>query len=505
MRRVFPLLLTLVLVLLAALLFARFFAPAPRFDAAASAAAARALDQAEALAPLDLLLAGLWRLVPLAAVVGALVIAGRYFWLRARLVHLDGAPIDLARLDDVTPVVLASYGRARVLAASQPNVPHSINSSTHYAPTTAPHYAPSWSTRSDTRSTSTLPELVAENAAPTLVPPTFAELLNNGTIAAGQPLVLGWGEQGAVTGSWRALLSTGLGGLQGSGKTTTAAALLSQAALSGGKLLVVDPHAGEDDSLATRIAPLAPAYLAEVASDGRAIIALLRQARAELERRRRGSGERWPLIVCVDEWTALLRGELAEQLPPFIAELTSEGRKYNAYAFLLAQRWASGDVGGGGVRNTLAAAYVHRMRADEARYLTGLRAAQLPADILQLASGESYLLDTSGQLTKVRTPQITPRDVQRVAGMLTDTAPTTPRGTATIQPLISQEEAAGATASGRAALAPEQARIVDLFLGGLDAGAIVTELTGMKSKGGTPYLNKLAEVQATIRQALASR
>jgi len=43
---------------------------------------------------------------------------------------------------------------------------------------------------------------------------------------------------------------------------------------------------------------------------------------------------------------------------------------------------------------------------------------------------------------------------------------------------------------------------VALFLGGMDAGAIVTALTGMRSKGGTPYLAKLAEVQAMIRRAM---
>lgn len=54
-------------------------------------------------------------------------------------------------------------------------------------------------------------------------------------------------------------------------------------------------------------------------------------------------------------------------------------------------------------------------------------------------------------------------------------------------------------------LSSEASRIVALFLEGKDAGAIVTELTGMTSKSGKPYLTKLAEVQGVIRDTLKQR
>jgi hypothetical protein len=44
--------------------------------------------------------------------------------------------------------------------------------------------------------------------------------------------------------------------------------------------------------------------------------------------------------------------------------------------------------------------------------------------------------------------------------------------------------------------------VVGLFLEGKDAGAIVTELTGMTSKNGKPYMAKLAEMQAVLRDTL---
>lgn len=452
------------LVLLALVLVLRdTLDPARRLQMYYAAERQRELD--EQLSTLDTLVAAGWRVLPLVLVAGA-----GYVGLLALFNRIAAR-----RAVDADKVIALAQ-------AQHAPVPQTLTFSPHYS--------------SRNEAPLALPE--GESTPRALAAPTFAELLGNGTIAPGAPLVLGWSEQGAVTGSWRALLSTGIGGLQGSGKSTTAAALLSQAALSGARLLVVDPHAGDDDSLANRIAPLAPAFLAEPASEGRAILDVLRQARAELERRKRGSGERWPLIVVVDEWTGLLRGELADQLPPFIADLTSEGRKYNAYAFLLAQRWASSDVGGGGVRNTLAAAYVHRMRPDEARYLTGLRSAQLPADVLQLGSGESYLLDTSGTLTKVRTPLITPSDVSSVGARLAlvEGTPKTPGRSSEGAPVDAPSASGSATPTS-----PEQARILALFSQGVGTGGIVKELWGVS--GGHQYNKRRDEVEATIRAALA--
>ena len=47
--------------------------------------------------------------------------------------------------------------------------------------------------------------------------------------------------------------------------------------------------------------------------------------------------------------------------------------------------------------------------------------------------------------------------------------------------------------------------IVALLLEGKDVGAIFTELTGMTSKNGKPYMATLTEVQAVIRDTLKQR
>src|SRR5439155_15228343 len=129
-----------------------------------------------------------------------------------------------------------------------------------------------------------------------------------------------------------------LGGLQGSGKTWGAAFLLAQSALNGAQLVICDPHAGDDESLAARVSPLAPAFVCDIAEDDRAILAALKLADDTLQRRKRGDKDRRPLIVAIDEWSALRRGQIAEVLPALVEDFSTEGRKLNCHVMLLGQR-----------------------------------------------------------------------------------------------------------------------------------------------------------------------
>jgi integrase len=109
-----------------------------------------------------------------------------------------------------------------------------------------------------------LPELVS---APPSVP-TFGQMLDHGLIGPGRPLILGYhAETGApLTGSWKDLYSCGIGAQQGAGKTWLLAFLLAQSAAAGGRLIICDLHAGDDESLANRIGALAPAFMMDIAS-----------------------------------------------------------------------------------------------------------------------------------------------------------------------------------------------------------------------------------------------
>jgi hypothetical protein len=110
-----------------------------------------------------------------------------------------------------------------------------IAQAAHQHPLPATHYAPHQTITYSPHVTSkpipgdTAPEPIA---APIPVP-TFADLLADGQVGSGQPLILGYGSTGAIYGDWRDLYSTGIGGISGSGKSWTAAYLIGQSALHG--------------------------------------------------------------------------------------------------------------------------------------------------------------------------------------------------------------------------------------------------------------------------------
>ena len=172
---------------------------------------------------------------------------------------------------------------------------------------------------------------------PAVIPP-FDDLLAAGLIGADsdgrkQPLIFGYDEATGepLTGDWKQLYSTGLGGLQGSGKTWTSAFLLAQSALNGASIIIADPHAGDSESLASRVQPLAPSFVCDIADDEKTILEAVKYADDVLKRRKHGDSDRTPLIVAIDEWTALRRGALAEVLPAFVEDFSTEGRKLNCH------------------------------------------------------------------------------------------------------------------------------------------------------------------------------
>jgi hypothetical protein len=107
----------------------------------------------------------------------------------------------------------------------RPNVPHVFS----------PHYS--------SRSTDlALTDPTALLSAGTV--PSFGDLLSSGRIGKGNPLVLGFDEadNSEVNGTWLDLHSTAIGGMPGTGKTTTQRFLACQTALQGARFAIIDPH-----------------------------------------------------------------------------------------------------------------------------------------------------------------------------------------------------------------------------------------------------------------------
>ncbi len=363
------------------------------------------------------------------------------------------------------------------------------------------------------------PELLALPAPDiTIAPiPSFGQLLDQGMIGPGRPLILGYNaETGqAITGAWKDLYSCGVGAQQGAGKTWLLAFLLAQSAAAGGRLIICDLHAGDDESLANRIGALAPAFMCDIASTPKEIEAAFAFADDKLEKRK-GNSARWPIVLVADEWTSLLRTSAGTALPGHIQNIAEQGRKFNVNGLLAAQAWTKD--ASSAVRNQLTSHYVLRQRLEEARYQLGMRAADIPDDIRSLPDATGYLLNVKGELIKVIIPKMTAGDIARV-GATIDTPARSPAKfgftapTAPLTPMVAERKPDGSqmvakpnqatTASQTARIvSPEAARAGALFLEGKSPADIVFALRSVKSSQGRAYQTALNEVIELIRQGV---
>lgn len=385
----------------------------------------------------------------------------------------------LASDQNTARAALASFHMARIEESRRPLVPTSPATFTY-----SPHVTGALAA----------PAALAALAAPAgalAAPPSFAQLLNAGQMGKGQPLLLGFDRESgaAVEGSWLDLYSCAVGGLSGSGKSWTACFLAAQAALHGARIVLLDPHADNPESLASRLAPMAASMLCEPADTARTMLDSVRLVAGELERRLAGhKGAPWLFVA--DEFSSLQRGELAEPLAALVEALGQEGRKLGMFAMICGHVWSGSRAGGTELRDSLASAYVHRLRPAQARMLTGLTAADLPGDLISLPAGSAYLLSTAGDLRPVIIPHMTPADIVRVAQL----ADGTPNGS----PMDAKVEQAS-----RSLIRPEAAHALQLFREGLDLPQIVKELRGVESSGGRRYQDAAREIQRLLREALA--
>lgn len=400
------------------------------------------------------------------------------------------------------PVAIAAHYHVKALEAQRQAVPQTLTYSPHYA------------YRNDVQGLGTTEDVSL--ALPSASTPTFAELLAQGNVGKGNPLLLGTdietGEQ--LTGSWLDLYSTAIGGLPGTGKTTSQRFLACQTALHGASFVIVDPHAGAgEDSLAETLAPLASAFICEPASDDRGILQAVRLV-ADIGRKRvQGERDRKPLVLWIDETTALLsRSSVAGPLAELMEQIAQEYRKVGVYCAASGQIWTASRTGDdSALRDSFASVWAHRMKRSQARLLLPTGEAER---VERLEKGQALIWRTSGATNVLQVPNTTAADVIKVATLLA--SPRLPGSPARSQnqaygmpvdmPEGSHRVARADLATGASGRHPtvsaEAARAAALFLAGSDPAAIVAELRGVKSNEGKRYQMALHEVLGLIREGV---
>jgi hypothetical protein len=464
----------------------------------------RQQDIADSLMPVDTVLAVAWRLVPLAVTLGGLFVVARVGLAYANRLERERRPdqagllpVPVELLHQAAPEALDAYHHQRLADAQRshvPMVPHSVNLSLHGAAAAGQQLA--------------VGDVSTRPSSPVA---SFAQLLDAGRVGPDQPLMLGFDRASgqALEGSWLDLYSCAVGGLAGSGKTSTAAFLACQAVLKGARLVILDPHAENEQSLASRLAPLGAHMLCQVADTPKLMLDSVELMMEELERRRRTGDKAAPWLFLADEFSALQRGALAEPLGVLVEELGTEGRKMGLYGMVCGQLWTASRTGGTELRDSLASAYIHRLRSSQARLLSGLTAAELPRDLLELPAGSAYLLSTSGTLRGVTIPQIGPGDIARVAALATSKA-TSKNSSIGFKPQRSEvgtevgmEVGSSSPLPGHSDAqkwAPEELAVLAAFKAGKMPGEIAEELAG--GKGGRRYQEEARRVADIIRRAL---
>jgi hypothetical protein len=370
----------------------------------------------------------------------------------------------------------------------------------HIALTHNPQYAP----RITRSSAAPVPPLVEDTPTAAAPAPTFAGLLASGQIGRGCPIVVGQSPTGLLTATWSELYSTAIGGLSGSGKSWTAASLVAQSLLNGASVALVDPDANDPNSLSARIAPLASRFLCDPAEEEPQIASLCALLTDELEARSKGTRERRPLVVAIDEYNDLVRHVPA--LAALVDLIGRRGRRQHMFALCLSHQWQGKRTGGSDVRDVFASAFIHRLRPTQARMLTGLTAHELPDDVLQLPEGHAYLLDNRGRLERITVPHTTPNDIAHVAGLLeatSDARPAAPPADVPVtctRPAHDVPPAATSSAAASETLPPDVARVLSLFSDGLTVGEIAQQVyEAPKSGGRSAELRR--RVEEIIRQA----
>jgi hypothetical protein len=319
---------------------------------------------------------------------------------------------------------------------------------------------------------------------------TASELLSGN---ASDEICLGTDENGQPSRKeWRKLKAVLILGLQDGGKTNTAIWLISQVLLQGGRLAVIDKHArSEDDSMYQKIKPYEGVFDVPIGDVPASAMRVIKHARKVLEVRLSGAKCSYPLLLVVDEFSAIMRqlgtdgswSEVATQLSQLIEDFNFEGRKHKCYAICIGQASNASRSGGSEIRDTFNTRIVHRMREKQATLLSMTDEKQ---QIAQLNKGEVFIDIEGSDTYMVKVPYVDNALVASVARSVDSSE--------AVQDAFSR----GSTDDENGPIDTVQ-RVLKLREMGIGKGSIINEVWGVK-KGASPrYKQAESEYEAIVK------
>lgn len=370
----------------------------------------------------------------------------------------------------------------------------------YYDANKQPQHAIGTLTYSPTVSYPTSPKALSETITETtLVPssslqmalPSLTEILKSSPL---NTLCYGFNTTGqAHYVPLKQLSSLGVGGLSGSGKTSTLVFLLAQLTTNlNAQLIVLDPHGEHDDSLLAKLRPLSSNIIAS-ATTSRDTLKALDTWQDLFEQRKTGNTISYPVILVTDEYLAMMRDATVKEKLTSIAEsLAQEGRKYNFYGYFASQKWLSGRVGD--LKDTLSSHLIHRMPTSLAHYQTNLSTSELPTDVHSLEQGSFYLLDTTGNITHLRCPYVDTNELMALPNA-------TKALSATVEPVAISSPVSLIPVMPQIELTDREQLIYDKFRDGMNVSDIIRDV--YKVDGGKAYQTRSSEIQGLLRRLVS--
>ncbi len=251
---------------------------------------------------------------------------------------------------------------------------------------------------------------------------SFAELLRNGTMAPGKPLVLGFSQGQPQYRDLKDLKSVAVAGWQGSGKTLSTAYIVASSVLAYGvHAYIVDPHKNHEEGLYALLKPLEKTGHVTIINPFDTPT-LIKNLSTILERRLSGEDPSSPgILLVIDELARLAKMECFDTLVTFLERCTEETRKANITFIGCSHKWTARHFKGrADIRGCMNSMLIHKTKPSQADLL--VEDSQDKYLVKQIQQpGEAILITDFDQPVLVSMPVCTREDMEIVAEIVKKT------------------------------------------------------------------------------------